>query len=59
MRKIILQAAELAVCVSAIYATSAGPAEAGIGFLAGTHVGIFIVGIVIGALAVYLFRRSK
>jgi len=59
MRKIIVRAAELAACVLAVYMASADAAQAGIGFLAETHIGFFVVGIVVGALAIYLFRRSK
>jgi hypothetical protein len=57
MRKIIFRTAMVAICTAVCQATI-DPAWAGIGaVITGTHIGIFIAGIIIGAAAIYFFKK--
>jgi hypothetical protein len=57
MRKIIFRTVMVAICIAVCQATI-DPAWAGIGaVITGTHIGIFIAGIIIGAAAIYFFKK--
>ena len=59
MRKAITRTGGLFVGGTMIVLAGTGDAQAGIGFLAHTHIGFLIAGLVIGAVALHLYNRSK
>ena len=59
MQKAITRIGGLFVAGTTILLAGTGDAQAGIGFLAHTHIGFLIAGIVIGAVALHLYNRYK